>query len=172
MRRSSLNLLLAAGGLLAAGLFWLVPPLSAQFNLVGTIKGFKVPDYYPSMPGVATNRLKMLLTGESAKPQLDGMLLINGLRIQNYDETGSPESVIRASQCLFEMAGRNASGTGRLEMVSSDGRFSISGDGFLWRTTNSTLTISNNVRTLLNKDALIQKEPVKPIPPKSAALLP
>lgn len=167
-----MNLLLAAGGLLAAGLFWLVPPMSAQFNLVGTIKGFKVPDYYPSEPGVATNRLKMLLTGESAKPQLDGLLLINGLRIENFDATGSPESVIRASQCLFEMASRNASGTGRLEMVSSDGRFSISGDGFLWCTTNSTLTISNRVRTLVKKESLIQKDPVKPVPPKAAAPMP
>lgn len=163
-----MNLLLAAGGLLAVGLFWLAPPTSAQLSLVGKIKGFKVPDYYPSEPGVATNRLRMLLTGESAQPQLTGLLLIDGLRIENFAETGSSESVIRASQCVFDMATRNASSTGHLDMVSSDGRFAISGDGFLWSTTNSTLTISNNVRTVLNKDAITQFDRAKPAVPKPA----
>lgn len=164
-----MNMSLAAGGLLVVALLWLAPPLAAQFTMVGKVKDFKVPDYYPAIPGVATNRLKTLLTGSNAQPQLGGLLLVNGLRIESFRETGPSESVILAPQCLFEMASRNASSTGRLEMFSSDGRFSIAGDGFLWRAANASLIISNRVRTFIRKDAVGEFDSAKPEPPPPVA---
>ena len=54
-------------------------------------------------------------------------------------------------------------------MLSSDGRYSIEGNGFLWRTTNSSLIISNNVRTLIRKDAVPQLDPSRSVAPKVEA---
>ena len=167
MRCSFLNPFLAAGGLLAVALLWMVPPLGAQLKLVGKVRAFKVPEFYPPADGVLTNRLKMLMTGSNAQPMLSGNLLVNGLRIENFRETGLSESVMQAPQCVFEMESRTAASTGRLEMISSDGRYSIEGDGFLWRTTNSSLIISNRVRTLIRKDAVPQLDPSKPETSKS-----
>ena len=164
-----MNLCLAVVGVVTLALFWLVPPLGAQLTLVGKVKSFKVPEFYPPAEGVLTNRLKMLMTGSNAQPMLSGHLLINGLRIENFREAGPSESVMKAPQCVFEMSSRSASSTGRLEMVSSDGRYSIEGDGFLWRTTNSSLIISNNVRTLIRKDAVKQLDPSQPEVPKVEA---
>jgi hypothetical protein len=42
-----------------------------------------------------------------------------------------------------------ASSPGHLELQSGDGNMDTTGDGFLWRQSDYSLTISNNVHTVI-----------------------
>ena len=85
------------------------------------------------------------------------------------NDAGKPLTVIRwapegdvavAPECLFDADARVAWSTGRLDIVGMNGGITIRGNrGFQARMTDSTLTISNRVRTV------IQRELVRPITP-------
>jgi len=40
---------------------------------------------------------------------------------------------------------------GRLKLRTGDGNYRVTGEGFLWRQNDSSLTISNNVRTVIER---------------------
>jgi hypothetical protein len=42
-----------------------------------------------------------------------------------------------------------ANSPGHLQLQAGDGKFHVEGEGFLWRQNDSFLTISNNVRTVI-----------------------
>jgi hypothetical protein len=44
-------------------------------------------------------------------------------------------------------------------LQNGDGKFVVEGEGFLWRQTNSFLTISNNVRTRIENGAEMNIKP-------------
>src|SRR5439155_121212 len=66
------------------------------------------------------------------------------------------ELQVEAPQCVYDSQAHSASSPGRLRVQSGDGKLSIEGEGFLWRQTNSSLFISNQVHTFV-QPALLQQ---------------
>jgi lipopolysaccharide export system protein LptA len=132
--------------------------LLAQGLLPRPIKRFQVPDYYPSKPG-QTNRLKSLVIGEEATPQVAGSaltsVLIKGLRLINVREDGVTNLVAEAKRCKYSDADRCVTSDDDLQIKSGDGKLFIEGRGFLWRQTNQSLVISNQVHTLIRQETNI-----------------
>jgi hypothetical protein len=98
--------------------------------------------------------MKSLLTGETAVKVEGGMILITGMRLETYQYTGAERKVdliIEAPECLFSFRTHVASSDGPMTLRRADGDASLSGRGFEWRQRESTLTISNNVRTVTRK---------------------
>ena len=132
--------------------------LSAQPPLFGQVKNFSVPEYYDPPH---QNQMKSLLAGAEAQPQTNGTFLIKELRLETYRENGEREVVAASPECVYDSARRIASSASRLQVQTGDGQFSIEGEGFLWQQTNSSLIISNAVRTT------VRPPPRKAEPPKS-----
>ncbi len=112
------------------------------------------------MPLMEDNRLRTLLTGDSAQPQDDGSLLISKVRIQIYTEAEPPEVrlTITAPECRFDVSNQVASSDGSIALNASDQRFSVTGRGFLWNQDTENLTISNAVETAISRTALGETE--------------
>lgn len=130
---------------LAFGLVLGVVVLQAQTDL-GTVKNFTLPEYYDPPH---ESQLKSLLHGAVAVPQPGGKILIKELRLETFGENGEPGVIVEAKECVYDNASRTASSPTLLRMHSADGRIFLEGEGFLWRQTNSNLTISNRVRTII-----------------------
>jgi lipopolysaccharide export system protein LptA len=115
-------------------------------------KGFKVADHYP--PPHET-QIKSLLQGGKAVPLVAGKtLLSDGVTLQTFSETNTLQLTVTASQCLYDSTAQTANSAGPLRVESPDGKFSIEGEGWLWRQTNSSLYISNRVHTIVQSAAL------------------
>lgn len=134
--------------ILTAGIVCLVamfagaePPL-----LFGKVKGFKIPEYYPP-PN--QKQMRSLLRGDEAEPDGKDRILIHRLRVETFRENGDPEAFVEAPECVYDTKTREASSAGPLKAYSADHRLQIEGTGFLLVTSNKSLTISNNVRTVI-----------------------
>jgi hypothetical protein len=141
----------AAGWLAAvAGLFYALPATRAQSNALQHASSFVSTEYY-----AATNqhKVKSILSGTEALPQPGGLLLIKQLKLEMYDPAGELQWVVNAPECVYDTFKGVANSPGPLEVRSGDGKFHIQGDGFLWRQNDSFLTISNNVRTVVEPGA-------------------
>ena len=115
----------------------------------GGQKRIKYPEY-----DRATGRIKSLLTGATAVQVEGGMMLITGMRLENYRYDGASRNVdfiIEAPECLFSFRTHVDSSDGPMTLHRADGDASLSGRGFEWRQRESTLTISNNVKTVTRK---------------------
>jgi hypothetical protein len=99
-------------------------------------------------------QLKMKLSGAEASPLPGGLLDVKRLRIETFGLDGKPESVVSAPQCIYAPLDGAANSSGKLEMQTSDGKLRVEGEGFLWRQTNSLLTISNHVHTVIDLPTL------------------
>jgi len=125
-------------------------------SLFGRVYDFKVPEFYPA-PN--QKQLKSLVRGAVAEPSPDGLIKISKLRVETFKEDGALEGVVEAPECIYDLKKREASSAGRIEAQTGDGRMRLEGDGFLLTVTNKSLTISNNVRTVI-KD--LGNKPLKP----------
>jgi len=124
--------------------------------LFGKVTDFKVPEYYEA-PN--QKQLKSLLKGAEAEPDPKGEVKITDVRIETYREDGTVESVVEAPHCTYNYKIREASSPGHIKAYSGDGRMRIEGDGFLLTLTNKSLTISNNIRTVIRD---LGDKPLKP----------
>ena len=97
-------------------------------------------------------QMKSLLQGVEAEPQSDGVVLIRGLKLQTFTETGEIQMIVQAPECVFDTAHHTVSSRGHLDAQSGDGRFYFEGEGFLWQQTNSILIISNRVQTVIRDE--------------------
>ena len=133
-----LALTLAASGLTAAP--------DKSINMV--VSNYAVPENFG--PPHET-QVKSLLEGDEAELQTSShQVLIRGLKLQTFNETGTTQMVVRAPHCFYDYVQKSVASDGHLEVRSGDGRFFFEGDGFLLQQTNSTLTISNRVHTLIS----------------------
>jgi hypothetical protein len=104
-------------------------------------------------------RVKMRLSGASASPLPGGLLDITDLRIETFNLSGRSEEVVRAPECIYAPYDGLANSAGHVDMATSDGKIAISGDGFLWRQSDNSLTISNNVHTVIKMKGLLPSLP-------------
>ena len=148
--------------LVAGVLTLLVVPLSGQIRSGFKGSGSKYPEYFelPLAGGSQTNRLRGMFFGNEWQHLSNKVFRVTTMRIEHYEMTGSTNLIALAPECLFDADARVAWSTGRLDIVGLDGGIVIRGNrGFQARMGDSTLTISNKVRTV------IQRELVGPIKP-------
>ena len=134
--------------LLAAGavLFFSAASDRAQTDAAGHANDFTTTEYYPAPH---EGQVKSRLSGTEAAPQPGGLLLVRRLRLETFDADGTPEIVADAPECVYDTLNGVASSPGHLKVQTGDGKFRVEGDGFLWRQADSFLTISNNVKTVI-----------------------
>jgi hypothetical protein len=125
-------------------------------SLFGRVNDFKVPEFYPA-PN--QKQLKSLVRGAVAEPSPDGLIKITKLRVETFKEDGMLEGVVEAPECIYNLKMREASSAGHIKAQTGDGRMHLEGDGFLLTVTNKSLTISNNVRTVIQD---LSNKPLKP----------
>lgn len=121
-----------------------------QAPIDATVRGgFVVPEFD------SQNRRRSVLFGEEAIYVSNRIYLINGLKIETYNQEEKLAWTILAPKCYFNYNNKTAYSDSSLEAVSADDQFFISGEGFEWRQSDSSLTISNKVLTRIK---LISKQ--------------
>jgi hypothetical protein len=145
--------LLAVG----AGLWFAVAPgVRAQPNGIQHVNNFTSTEYYGP---TNQQQIKSILSGAEALPQPGGLLIIKQLKLEMFNPDGKLEWVVNAPECVYDMLKGVANSPGHLEVRSGDGKFRVEGEGFLWRQSDSFLTISNNVRTVVENGAIMNTKP-------------
>ncbi len=115
---------------------------------IGTASDFSTCEYYNAPH---EKQARFCINGAEAQPQPGGRYLIKQLKIEAFRVTGERELVVEAPECLYDTAQGQASSSGRLQVQSGDGRFSVAGEGFLWQQGEGFLTISNQVRSVIQR---------------------
>jgi len=128
-----------------------------QISQVATGGRLKFPDYYESQNAgsIQTNRLRGLLMAAQGHHLSNDVSLLTQIKLEHYQQDGRTNLVAQAAECVFEAKSRVASSTGRVEIVGMNGAVVVQGQsGFQVRMTNSTMTVSNHVRTVIRRDLL------------------
>tara|TARA_B100000676_G_C17865841_1_gene725880 strand:- start:506 stop:955 length:450 start_codon:yes stop_codon:yes gene_type:complete len=115
----------------------------------GVQKKIKFPEYDRK-----NGRIVSLLTGDKAVPYNNGMILVEGARMETYKYEGIKKNVdliIEAPACFFDLRNRVASSSGAMKVYRSDGQAMLEGRGFMWQHNPGFLIISNNVKTVMNQ---------------------
>jgi hypothetical protein len=144
---------------LAAGaglLFAVALGVRAQQNGVQHANNFTTTEYYEPPH---QQQIKSILSGAEALPQPGGLLIIKQLKLEMFNPDGKLEWVVNAPECVYDTFKGVANSPGHLEVRTGDGKFRVEGEGFLWRQSDSFLTISNNVRTVVENAAKINITP-------------
>ena len=152
-RRSSW--LLAAGGAAVLGLFFVLP-LAGQLSRRFKARDVKFPEFYENpMTGKSqTNKLKGILMGAEGQYLSNELFLVTQMQLEHYQPDGRTNVVAKAPQCFFDNEARVAWSTGRLEVIGVNGGLKITGnEGFQVQMTNSSLIVSNRVRTVLRQES-------------------
>jgi len=150
-----LSRLLAAGGI-AAVVLLCVLPLAGQLTRQLKARDVKFPEFYenPMMGKSQTNKLKGLLMGAEGQYLSNELFLVTQMRLEHYQPDGRTNVVAKAPQCIFDNEARLAWSTGRLEVIGVNGGLRIEGnEGFQVQMTNSSLIVSNRVRTVLHQES-------------------
>jgi hypothetical protein len=119
--------------------------------------GFVVPEFD------SQNRRRSVLYGEEALYISYRIYLINGLKIETYNDKEQVSWTVEAPKCYFNYNTRSAYSDGSLTASSVDSQFFISGVGFEWKQTDSFLTISNNVKTKVRIFVQVYKRPKRSV---------
>ncbi len=130
-------------------------PLLGQLSRRFKARDVKFPEFYENpMTGKSqTNRLKGLLMGAEGQYLSNELFLVTQMRLEHYQTDGRTNVVAKAPQCFFDNEGRVAWSTGRLEVIGVNGGLKIEGnEGFQVQMTNSSLFVSNRVRTVLRQE--------------------
>ncbi len=135
---------LALGLLLLAG-------LAHGQRLIEVTGGFKFVETYGPPHETQT---KWLLEGTKIVPLTEGRYLMTEPKLQTFSEAGEREMIIEAPQATLDQNEHTISSPGSLRVQTADGKFSIEGEGFLWQQTNSALSISNQVHTVVHPELL------------------
>jgi hypothetical protein len=152
--KANITLLSLAAG---AGLWFAIAPgICAQQNGIQHASNFASTEYYGS-PN--QQQIKSILSGAEALPQPGGQLIIKQLKLEIFNLDGKLEWVVIAPECVYDTFKGVANSPGHLEVRTGDGKFRVEGEGFLWRQSDSFLTISNNVRTVVEHGAMITTKP-------------
>ena len=144
---------------LAAGaglLFAVAPGVRAQQNGVQHANNFTTTEYYEPPH---QQQIKSILSGAEALPQPGGLLIIKQLKLEMFNPDGKLEWVVNAPECVYDTFKGVANSPGHLQVRTGDGKFRVEGEGFLWRQSDSFLTISNNVRTVIENGAIMNTKP-------------
>jgi hypothetical protein len=143
MKKQLNNVILVLSAFMALGF---VAAVRAQQATTGQANNFSSVEYFE--PPRQT-MMKSRLSGAEAQPQAGGLLVIRQLKLETFDSNGVPGLIVKAPHCVYDTQRGVASSPGHLRLETADGSSHVEGDGFLWRQTDSFLTISNNVQTVI-----------------------
>jgi hypothetical protein len=115
-----------------------------------------VPEYYDPPH---ERQMKSLLQGVEAEQHSGGLVWMTDVRLQTFSETGEPQMLVQAPHCILDSVQRAVSSSGPLTVRSVNGQFYLEGEGFFWQPTNSNLTISNRVRTVIRNSSNLSIKP-------------
>jgi hypothetical protein len=113
----------------------------------GNATDFSSVEYYKAPH---QQQIKSLMSGAEAEPLEGGLLRIRQLKLEEFDENGKLQYTVTAPECVYDPTKGVANSTGELHMQTGDEQVQLDGKGFLWRQTDSLLTISNQVQTVIN----------------------
>ena len=131
--------------LLVVSVAWLASvAVGVRAQQAGHASGFTTTQYCEAPH---QQQVESILSGAEALPQAGGLLIIKQLELKTFDTNGNIKIIVTAPECIYDTMGGTASSGGPLHLQNGDGRFSVDGEGFLWRRTDQFLTISNRVRT-------------------------
>ena len=99
------------------------------------------------------------MQGSEAVPDGKGRLLVKNVHIESFQLNGEAEGIVDAPDCIYDHKARTVSSGGPIKAQTADGRLHLEGTGFLITLTNKSLTISNNVRTVIRDLGLTPKKP-------------
>jgi hypothetical protein len=136
------NVILILSVLMALGYF----TVRAQQATTGQANNFSSVEYFE--PPHQT-MMRTRLSGAEAQPLAGGLLVIRQLKLETFDSNGVPGLIVKAPDCVYDTLHGVASSPGHLRLETADGSSHVEGDGFLWRQTDSFLTISNHVQTVI-----------------------
>jgi hypothetical protein len=135
------------GGVTALSAFlvlqWTQPAraqLTQKLNLFAD--QFSTSEYYTN-----NTQLKLKLSGKKATPAGFGKYLVQQLKLETFEPDGARQVTIEAPECLYDFTERTASSAGELKIELGEGRLFVTGEGFLWKQSQSSLIISNRVET-------------------------
>ena len=115
----------------------------------GVQKKIKFPEYDRK-----NGRIISLLTGDKAVQHNNGLILVEGARMETYKYEGIKKNVdliIEAPACFFDLRNRIASSGGAMRVYRSDGQAMLEGRGVMWQHNPGFLVISNDVKTVMNQ---------------------
>jgi lipopolysaccharide export system protein LptA len=136
----------------------------AQQLLQGS--NLRLAEYYPAPRNA---QMKSFVQGQHARPATNGTTLVNGAKLETFQESGQKELVAEAPECILDQAHHTLDSPGPLELNTADAKFHLDGVGFLWQQTNSVLFISNKVHTIIQPELLATNGVVSTEPEASAA---
>ncbi|HWC58232.1 MAG TPA: hypothetical protein VHC44_00960 [Verrucomicrobiae bacterium] len=136
-------------GLIAVFCLAMSLALAADQQVGNSVKGFKAPLEYFDPPHEL--QVKSYLEGSQSEFLSGGMIGLRNAKLLTYHEDGSVEMIARAPECIYDTRQRTVSSTGQLQVQTLDSGLSVwhEGVGFRWLQTNSDLTISNQVTTII-----------------------
>jgi lipopolysaccharide transport protein LptA len=136
--------------LIATNLFFsCVLPTDSVFGQTIQTKNFQIAEFYEPP---RQKQMKFLLKGARAEQRGKGEVWFTQPQWQTFRQTGESELLMQAPECLYDSSSRSISSAGPLQFRTTDGKFFLGGEGFLWRQTNSNLTISNRIHTIIHPD--------------------
>jgi len=136
------------------GLVALAAAVGLRAQSGGHATDFTTTEYYPDQKHV-----KSVLSGTEALPEPGGRLVIKQLKLEQFDSDGKLACVVTAPECIYDTVAGTANSAGPLELRNGDGKFQVTGEGFLWRQTIQFLTISNQVHTVIENGATFNTRP-------------
>jgi hypothetical protein len=115
-------------------------PMGAGTNL-SSVMYFEPPN---------EQQVETRLSGAAMSP-LPGAALydVKKLKIERFGLDGRLEAVAEAPECIYAPLDGVASSPGHLDLLLDDGKIHLQGEGFLWQRNESSLIISNQVRTVI-----------------------
>jgi len=136
----------------AMALIWLaaIDNHAEQVPIAGGASDFNSVEYFEPPH---QQEIKCWLSGAEADPLAGGLLLVKEFKIEKFNIDGKLQLIAQAPQCIYDPINGVASSPGELHMRTGDGQLQIDGEGFLWRQSDSFLTISNQVQTVIKKTA-------------------
>ena len=140
---------LAACGLIAVALFAGLDTRAQQIPVGGNgASDFNSLEYFAPP---YQQQIKRRLSGAQAQSLPGGLLLVKQVKIEVFDVNGKLQMSAHAPECIYDPINGVANSPGEVHMQSGDGAVRTDGEGFLWRQSDSYLTISNQVQTVVEK---------------------
>lgn len=139
----------------AAAMAWAVPDSRAQqLPIAGGATDFNSVEYYGAPH---QQDIKRLFSGAEAEPLPGGLLLVKGVKIEMFDLKGKLQYVAEAPECVYDPVNVVANSPGEVHVRTGNGSLKIDGEGFMWRQDDSVFTISNQVKTVIEKTAALNR---------------
>jgi hypothetical protein len=137
-------------------------PALAQLSRGLKTRSFLFPQYYEDLVTGRgqTNLLKGVLKGAEGQYLTNDIIQITRMQLEHYELDGRTNLTAQAPHCFFDPQAQVAWSTSRLDVIGMEGALLIHGyAGFEVRMTNSTMFLSNRVRTTIRSELLKTSRP-------------